>query len=48
LSLVTPASLIAFSQGLMVLLRKESVSDSNLALVNVILQCLGPLASAVK
>lgn len=43
-----PESLIQFSVGLIVFLRKSSVNDSNLALVNFKLQCLGPEASAVK
>lgn len=43
-----PESLKQFSQGLRVLLMKASVSPSNLALVNLTLQCLGPEASAVK
>ena len=36
------------SQGLMVLLKKSSVNDSNLALVNLKMKCLGPEASAVR
>jgi len=48
LSLVTPASLRAFSQGLIVFYKKLSHNDSNLALVRVIFKCLGPDASAVK
>jgi hypothetical protein len=48
LSFVIPASLIAFSQGLIVLFKKASVRASNLALVRFILQCFGPVASAVK
>ena len=37
-----------FSVGFTVFLRKSSVNDSSLALVNLRLQCLGPEASAVK
>jgi len=48
LSLVTPASLRALSQGLSVLAKKVSVKDSSLALVNYIFKCLGPEASAVR
>lgn len=47
-SLETPASLRAFSQGLMVLFKKDSVRDSSLALVRFMLRCLGPEESAVK
>jgi hypothetical protein len=47
-SLATPESLTQFSQGLMVLLINASVKDSSLERVKVILQCLGPLLSAVK
>ena len=36
------------SQGLMVLFKKVSVKDSSFALVKFILQCFGPVASAVK
>jgi len=48
LSLLNPESFKQFSQGLMVLYKNASVKFSNFALVNVILQCLGPVASAVK
>lgn len=48
LSLVRPESFKQFSQGLMVLLIKLSTKPSNLDRVRLILQCLGPLASAVK
>lgn len=48
LSLVTPASLRADSQGLMVLDKKDSVKDSSLALVKDMFKCLGPEASAVR
>jgi hypothetical protein len=48
LSLVTPASLRADSQGLMVFYKKVSVKDSSLALVKDMFKCLGPEASAVR
>ena len=48
LSFVTPESFKQDSQGLIVLLIKESTKPSNLDLVRVMLQCLGPEASAVK
>jgi len=47
-SLFKPESLKQFSQGFNVFLMKASVNASNLALVNLTLQCLGPEASAVK
>jgi len=43
-----PESFTQLSQGLIVLLIKASVKDSNFALVKVKLQCLGPVLSAVK
>jgi len=45
---VTPASLRADSQGLIVFYKKASVNDSNLALVKDIFKCFGPEASAVR
>lgn len=47
-SLFNPESLKQFSQGFKVFLTNSSIIDSNLALVNFKLQCLGPEASAVK
>lgn len=47
-SLFNPESLKQASQGFKVFLTNSSVNPSNLALVNLTLQCLGPEASAVK
>lgn len=47
-SFLRPESLRQLSQGFKVLFMKSSVMDSNLALVNLKVKCLGPEASAVK
>jgi len=44
----TLASLIQFSQGLIVFFKKSSVKDYNLALVNLKIKCFAPELSAVK
>lgn len=46
--LETPASSRQVLHGLIVFFKKESIKDSNLALLKVKVKCLGPLESAVR